>query len=123
MLTGADEREIDKYVKYVPITASLKKLLLKCGYLNNKGSDKFIIPFPQKFKISYVQDIISRAFTHYIRLITDRKIEFKDLRKTYITSITMALGDKAKLFTGHSDDAVIQKHYLADSVLMGGLTI
>jgi integrase len=120
--TGEDQREIDKYVKYVPITASLKKLLLECGYMSEKGNDKFIIPFPEGFKLTYVQDIISRSFTHYIKQVTDRKIEYKDLRKTYITAVTMALGDKAKLFTGHSDDAVIKKHYLADSVLMGGLS-
>lgn len=120
--TGEDQSQINKYVKYVPITSSLNNLLLECGYLSHKGEDKFIIPFPSEFKLSYVQDIISRSFTHYIKLVSDRKVEYKDLRKTYITAITMALGDKAKLFTGHSDDAVIQKHYLADSVLMGGLT-
>lgn len=119
--TGSDQREIDKYVKYVPITASLKKLLMDCGYETFKGQNKFIIPYPKDFKLSYVQDIISRAFTHYIKQVTDRKIEYKDLRKTYITAMTMALGTDAKLFTGHSDDAVIQKHYLADAVIMGNL--
>jgi hypothetical protein len=54
-------------------------------------------------------------------VLTDPKIEYKDLRKTYITHLTMALGNKTKLFAGHSDDAVIQNHHLADAGLMGGL--
>lgn len=119
--TGEDQAQINKYVKYVPITSSLNDLILECGYLSHQGTDKYIIPFPEGSNLSYVQDIISRSFTHYIKKVSTRKIEYKDLRKTYITAITMALGDKAKLFTGHSDDAVIKKHYLADSVLMAGL--
>lgn len=119
--TGEDQAQINKYVKYVPITSSLNKLLLECGFVTHRETDKYIIPFPEGYNLIYAQDIISRAFTHYIKKVSFRKIEYKDLRKTYITAITMALGDKAKLFTGHSDDAVIKKHYLADSVLMAGL--
>lgn len=119
--TGEDQAQINKYVKYVPITTSLNKLLLECGILKYQGTDKYIIPFPEDVNLNYVQDIISRSFTHYIKLVSKRKIEYKDLRKTYITALTMALGDKAKLFTGHADDTVIKKHYLADSVLMAGL--
>jgi len=119
--TGEDQAQINKYVKYVPITSSLNDLLLECGFQNNQLLDKFIIPFPEGSNLNYIQDIISRSFTHYIKQVSSRKIEYKDLRKTYITAITMVLGDKAKLFTGHSDDAVIRKHYLADSVLMAGL--
>lgn len=119
--TGEDQAQINKYVKYVPITSSLNDLLLECGYLCYQGTDTYIIPFPEGSNLNYVQDVISRSFTHYIKQVSPRKIEYKDLRKTYITAITMVLGDKAKLFTGHSDDAVIQKHYLADSVLMAGL--
>ena len=120
--TGEDERQIEKYVKYVPITASLKKLLLECGYLLHKGTDKFVIPFPAEMALGYVQSTICRAFTHFIKQVTSRKIQYKDLRKTYITLLTIALGDKTKIFTGHADDEVIKKHYLSDAVIMGGLT-
>lgn len=119
--TGEDQAQINKYVKYVPITSSLNNLLLERAYLTHQGTDKYIIPFPEGSNLNYIQDVISRSFTHYIKQVSPRKIEYKDLRKTYITAITMVLGDKAKLFTGHSDDAVIKNHYLADSVLMAGL--
>ncbi len=120
--TGSDVKQVDKYVKYVPITASLLALLEEQGYQKLSVVDKRIIPIPENISLNFSQDIISRAFTHFIKLVTPRKIEYKDLRKTYITHLTMALGDKTKLFTGHSDDAVLQNHYLADSVLMSGLS-
>jgi hypothetical protein len=34
------------------------------------------------------------------------------LRKTYITNLSLYMGGNAKAITGHSDDAVIDKHYL-----------
>lgn len=92
---------------------------IKC--LKHSGAIKFIKPHPGNLKKSNVQDIISRSFSHFIKQVTKRKIEFKDLRKTYITHITMALGDKAEMFTGHSDKGVIQRSYLADSFIAGGL--
>ena len=119
--TGGDQSQIEKYVKYIPITASLLKLLEDCEYKKHIGTDKFIIPYPVNLKTSNVQDIISRSFSHFIKQVTKRKIEYKDLRKTYITHITMALGDKAEMFTGHSDKGVIQRNYLADSFIAGGL--
>ncbi len=75
-----------------------------------------------ELKLNYIRAIISRSFTHFIKQVTNRKIEYKDLRKTYITHLTMALGDKTKFFTGHSNDAIIQNNYLADSVLASGLS-
>lgn len=120
--TGGDEERIDEFVKYIPITASLNRLLLECGLLSYAGTDRHIIPFASDLRPSYVQDIISRAFTHYIKSVTDRKIELKDLRKTYITRLSEVLGNKTKLFTGHADDAVLERHYLADEALMSGLT-
>ena len=34
----------------------------------------------------------------------------------------MALGDKAKLFTGHADDEVLMKHYISKAWTAGGLS-
>lgn len=119
--TGGDPLQTEQYIKYIPITASLLKLLEECEYEKYIGTDKFIIPFPLNLKLSFIQDIISRSFTHFIKQVTTRKIEYKDLRKTYITHMTMALGDKAEMFTGHSDKGVIQRNYLADSFIAGGL--
>ena len=41
---------------------------------------------------------------------------------TYITHLTVALGSNAKLFTGHTNDAVLKSHYLNGAFLAGNLS-
>ena len=88
-----------------------------------RGTDAYVIPRPSDVSESSLLKNISRAFNHYIKLVDTqgRKIEFKDLRKTYFTHITMALGNKAKLFTGHADDKMLEDHYLAKEFMAGNL--
>jgi hypothetical protein len=109
------------YLKNVPITKSLMNLLLELGYDRMKETVAFIIDRPDGSDINYMMDLLSRSFAHFIKLATDRKLEFKDLRKTYITHLTMALGTNAKLFTGHTNDAVLKSHYLNGAFLAGNL--
>jgi hypothetical protein len=54
-------------------------------------------------------------------LATETKIEFKDLRKTYITKLSMVCGENTKLFTGHANVEVLKKHYIAQAYLAGNL--
>jgi hypothetical protein len=91
------------------------------GYDRMKETVAFIIDRPDGSDINYMMDLLSRSFAHFIKLATDRKLEFKDLRKTYITHLTMALGTNAKLFTGHTNDAVLKSHYLNGAFLAGNL--
>ncbi|HXS37487.1 MAG TPA: tyrosine-type recombinase/integrase [Flavipsychrobacter sp.] len=109
------------YFKNVPITKSLMLLLLEMGYETKKEKIDFIIDRPDGTDMRYMMDLLSRSFAHFIKLVTDRKLEFKDLRKTYITHITVALGSNAKLFTGHTDDAVLKTHYLNGAFLAAKL--
>lgn len=101
-----------KYKKYIPITESLLELLIELNYEDKIGTDEFVIPRDKNIGITYMCDILSRAFAVFIKPASERDLEFNCLRKTYITKITMKLGDKAKMFTGHSDDAIIRKNYL-----------
>lgn len=101
-----------KYKKYIPITESLLELLIELNYEDKIGTDEFVIPREKSIGITYMCDILSRAFAVFIKSASNRGLEFNCLRKTYITKITMKLGDKAKMFTGHSDDAIIRKNYL-----------
>jgi len=116
--TGEDD---GNYLKNVPITKSLMNLLLELGYERMKDTVAFIIDRPDGSDIKYMMDLLSRSFAHFIKLATDRKLEFKDLRKTYITHLTMALGTNAKLFTGHTNDTVLKSHYLNGAFLAGNL--
>ncbi len=110
-----------KYVRHIPITKGLKKLLNDLGLKDNEGSDNYILDREDRAETQYMMTSISRGFSHFIKLVTNRKIEFKDLRKTYITMLTIQLGEKAKLFTGHSNDEVLKSHYLSSAHLAGNL--
>lgn len=110
-----------RYVKHVPVTKSLRILLTELGYATKKKTDDYIIERPDGTEIKYMMDSLSKGFAHYIKKITNRKIELKDLRKTYISSLAVALGDKLKLFTGHSNDEVLQTHYISSAFLASKL--
>lgn len=115
---GTDEGRF----KYIPLTKSLIELLNELGYANKKGSDSFILERPEGTNLKYMYNSLSRGFAHYIKQVSDRELEFKCFRKTYITHITLALGDKAKLFSGHSDSNVLRNHYLSSAFLVGNMS-
>jgi integrase len=116
--TGQDD---GRYIRYIPVTKSLMELLIKFGFESGKQMEGFVLGRPKQLSLKYVMSAISRGFNHYIKQATDREIEFNNLRKTYITRITSVLGPNAKLFTGHSSDEVLKKHYLSNAYLAGSL--
>lgn len=116
--TGKDS---GKNLRYIPVTKSLKNLLNEIGWNTKIGTDCFILEREPSLTLKYVMTFISRSFGHYIKFATDRKIELKDLRKTYVTNLFMILGDKAQLFTGHSGVEVMKTHYISSAYLAGRL--
>jgi integrase len=110
-----------KYIRYVPVTSSLMELLRKLGYERGKTLNGYVLARPAEFSLKYVMTAISRGFNHYVERVTKRGIQFKDLRKTYTTHLTVALGPNAKMFTGHASDEVLKKHYLSGAYLAGNL--
>ena len=108
--------EKNKKYGYIPITNNLHKLLLKLGYEENKGQDKYILaPEVEINRKRVMSDVLSRGFSHYYKqLNTGRELTFKSYRKAYITSLSIYLiqSEVVRKFTGHSDSAVIEKHYL-----------
>ncbi len=108
--------------KIVPITASFLDLLNDLNFKENIGLDKPILETNDYGNLATIEKAISRGFGHYIKQVTDRPLQFKNLRKTYISHLVMALGDKAKLFTGHADDEVLMKHYISKAWTAGGLS-
>ena len=108
-------------VIFVPVTKSLKALLEELGYEDKRTTTGFILERPDGTNSRYMMDSLSRGFAHYIKQASDRKLEFKCLRKTFITKMVLALGDKTGLFTGHSNNQTLKTHYVSSAFLAGSL--
>jgi integrase len=108
-------------IKYIPVTKGLLALLNELGYEEKKNSAAYIIERPAQQELGQAMDLLSCCFAHYIKLVTDRPLEFGVLRKTFITRLTMAAGPNAKLFTGHTDNSVLQNYYLSTAFMAANL--
>ncbi|HKR04783.1 MAG TPA: hypothetical protein VJY62_09105 [Bacteroidia bacterium] len=98
----------------VPVTNELRELLYSLGYEKFKDSDNYIIaPEIESNRTRALSDLITRAFSHYYsKLNTGRILTFKNLRKTYATSMALQYGDDiARIIIGHSLGTVLDKHY------------
>jgi len=105
----------EKKFIYIPVTASLEKLLYELDPNKSSKTDDFILAPEVKIKRGKVMsDVLSRGFTHYYdQLNTGRKLTFKCLRKTYITNLEIFMGiGNTKVITGHSGDQVIESNYI-----------
>jgi integrase len=108
--------------KYVPVTNSLKNLLEELGLAEKQNTNQTVLSTPSNLGSKYVMDTISRAFSCYIKLVSERNLQFKSLRKTYITHLTKRMGNDAKLFTGHASNEVLKDHYISGAFMAGGLS-
>jgi integrase len=113
-----------KYIKHIPVTKTLKHLLIELGLNEKKDTDDYIIERPIGTDVNFLMASISLGWSHFIKLTTSRPIQFKDLRKTYISHLAQALGssDKLRLFTGHTNHETLQAHYLSTAFLAGNLS-
>ncbi len=105
--------------KIIPITKSLFKLLLRLGYNENKGShDYILVPDRSKTSASAIMDNLSKGFSHFYKLLnTDRDLQFKCLRKTYLTYLNTTLSGDTKVLSSHSTDDILQKHYIDERII------
>ena len=110
-----------RFIRYIPVTNSLKRLLIDLGYEKKKGTDCPVLDTGAEESVRYIMQLITRSFSHFVEKAGIRSLCLKDLRKTYISHLTGALGEKARIFTGHSDTKVIEDHYLSKSFLAGKL--
>ena len=85
-----------------------------------QGSDDYIIERDMDADMNNLKDALSRGFSHYIKLVSDRPLTFKCLRKCYITHLSMSVGDTG-LWTGHSNKKVLRDHYLSSAYIAGNL--
>ncbi len=65
---------------------------------------------------------LSKGFTHfYNQLGICRKVQLKNLRKTYLTHLKFALGEDAKELSSHASSQVLDDFYIDDEVVAKSL--
>jgi hypothetical protein len=90
-----------KYYSYTPITVDLAEQLVQ---FDMTGEEEYIVE-PAVQNRETLKKFISKAFTHYWKVTGNkRKVTFKNLRKTYETLLTSAIGEKAMLVKHNSDN-------------------
>ncbi|GGX22923.1 hypothetical protein [Aquimarina muelleri] len=105
--------------KIIPVTQGLLEILIQMGYLDKKGSDDYILcPDRTSYKTQTLMEKLSKGFSHYYKqLETDRNLQFKCLRKTYLTYLEQVAKGDTKLLSSHTSDQVLQKHYIDERVV------
>jgi integrase len=105
-------KERDKKYIYAPVIKDLYDFLIKIGYNNYKGTDRYIIASNSLKQRSAIKIEMSRSFSHYYKQINiNNKLNFKHLRKTYITLLNNFTNGKAEVITGHSGQQIIMRSY------------
>lgn len=97
-------------LKVIPVTQEIQSLLDEI-HENNISSEKV---FETNFAFGPFKDFIGRAFTHFYKVAFPGEQHkcFKQLRKANYSDIAGILGEEANLLTGHSGNAVLDKHYV-----------
>ena len=106
-------KEEEKKYNYAPIIFELGLVIQKIGYDKYKNTDRYLIaPDYSTRSRKTIKDDLSKAFTHFYSLLnTGRHLDFRHLRKTYITLLNNFTNGKADKITGHSGQQVILDHY------------
>lgn len=112
------QKSSDDYVKYLPINQDLFELLIKLGYNEKKTTSDFILYPERKVKSITIMNDLSKAFTHYKKEAgITKSISLKNLRKTYITWLRLAMGKDTGLLTSHGGEQVLIDHYIDSTIL------
>jgi integrase len=91
----------------IPISSGSIELLKKLGIEEHKGSSRYILA-PEKKNRNAIMDILTRAFTHFYKLVNPNgNLNFKNLRKTNLTYKRVM----DRYNTTHSNDRVLKEHY------------
>lgn len=102
----------EKKFIYSPIIYELGLVLQKLGYEKYKNTDRYIIAGDSKRKRETLKENMSNAFTHFYKLLGNGKqLQFRSLRKTYVTLVNNFTNGQGEIITGHSGQGIIMKSY------------
>ena len=118
-LAGLDPGEEGSQVKMVPITRGLLRLLKEeLEWRKYVGTPHFLLGPESNLRRKTMWEGASRAFGHFWSLTGyEQELELNDLRNTFITRLTMAHPEHAKVISDHASIEVIKKHYTDQNLL------
>ena len=105
--------------KIIPITQNLLNLLYKMGYTENKERDEYLLsPNRSRTSTYAIMENLSKGFSHFYKLLnTGRNLQFRCLRKTYLTYLNIVLQQNAKYLSSHASDKVLRKYYIDEKII------
>ena len=107
-----------KGMAYIPVTAPLQALLKEMDYEKHRNSERFLIAPDSNFQRNSLMNVLSRSFSHYWQQTgIAKELNFADLRKTFISELFLVAGTKATMLTGHSNQQVLNEHYISNELL------
>jgi hypothetical protein len=116
-IEGREDEDTKKRIFY-SITNLLADTLELMGHEEHRGTNNYILAPTEPRSRSYMQQLISRAFSHYYsRLYPTKKKTFKHLRKGYLSNLYILFGDDTYKESGHASNDVVVNHYVTDEAL------
>ncbi|MFV8336546.1 tyrosine-type recombinase/integrase [Flavobacterium sp. RSP29] len=108
----------EDYWKYIPINTDLMNLLLELGYDDKKQTDDFIL-FPEREILSKtIMNDLSKGFTHYKNMANiNKKVSFKNLRKTYLSWVNAVMNKDTGILSSHSTHEILERYYIDPTIL------
>ncbi|MFV8466700.1 tyrosine-type recombinase/integrase [Flavobacterium sp. LB1P62] len=104
--------------KYIPINTDLMNLLLEFGYNDKKQTNDFIL-FPERQVLTKtIMNDLSKGFTHYKKMANiDKKVSFKNLRKTYLSWVNAVMNKDTGILSSHSTYEILERYYIDPAIL------
>ena len=108
-----------KQIKIIPITDNFREILKELNYEGNKNTNDYLIAQKSNVSRKTIKDKVSKSFTHFWNMTgVNKKLQLKNLRKTYLTSLANHFGEKATLISDHAIFSVLKNHYLNDKKMV-----
>ncbi|MFT5891138.1 MAG: hypothetical protein ACI9Y7_001238 [Dokdonia sp.] len=94
------------------------ELLERFGFKEKIGGDEYILDLNRDLSMNVLTEQMSKGFSHFYKLLeTGKNIQFKHLRKTYISYMKVAMGSDTGDLTSHASDDIIDKNYVDKRII------
>jgi hypothetical protein len=104
--------ELQYLPKKIYVTDEIERFLIKLGYYQHKGSDRYLICPERTYRLNIFTEA-SHDFSFFCKQIfPNTEYTLKMLRKIYCTKAREKYGEAACILTGHKTSDVIVNHYL-----------